>query len=387
MRYYADSVQTESIVMRSKSGTIRLVDSLHQLGKLRAYSAVDFDTHSLSGGDAPCWSSPPNEIHGWEIQRVCGEVFGCRAAQRRVARTAIAETAGRPTCAATPWPACSSTPAPRAATPSSGCGSTASGCGTAPAELCAYGTAVVAIPVDDGARQTATALGYGQPGAEQSQQPTQQPEQPAQPQQPQQQGYPQQGYPQQPYSPQPYPQQPGQGYPQQYPQQPGYGQYPQGYPGQQPTPNPSQQPGYQQYPAAGVPAALVRAHRLAGVLGSEGSTASEPWSDCDVSEPEYRIEKDSMGEVRVPAAAKWRAQTQRAVENFPISGRPIDRDLIGALASIKGASAAIRGERGMLDPSKAAGDPRRRRRGRAPARGTPSSRSTCSRPARARRRT
>jgi fumarate hydratase, class II len=68
-----------------------------------------------------------------------------------------------------------------------------------------------------------------------------------------------------------------------------------------------------------------------------------------LTEPEYRIEKDSMGEVRVPAAAKWRAQTQRAVENFPISFRPIDRDLIGALASIKGASAAIRGERGTLD--------------------------------------
>src|SRR6185312_7406074 len=43
VRYLADSVQTESIVMRSKSGTIRLVDSVHQLGKLRAYSAVDFD--------------------------------------------------------------------------------------------------------------------------------------------------------------------------------------------------------------------------------------------------------------------------------------------------------------------------------------------------------
>ncbi|MDQ1374521.1 MAG: fructose,6-bisphosphatase, partial [Actinomycetota bacterium] len=48
VRYYADSVQTESIVMRSKSGTIRLVDSLHQLGKLRAYSAVDFDRHSVA---------------------------------------------------------------------------------------------------------------------------------------------------------------------------------------------------------------------------------------------------------------------------------------------------------------------------------------------------
>ncbi|HET6876499.1 MAG TPA: class II fumarate hydratase [Jatrophihabitans sp.] len=68
---------------------------------------------------------------------------------------------------------------------------------------------------------------------------------------------------------------------------------------------------------------------------------------------QYRTEKDSMGEVRVPAAAKWRAQTQRAVENFPISGRPIERELIGALASIKGASAAIRGEKGMLAAEKA----------------------------------
>jgi fumarate hydratase class II len=54
---------------------------------------------------------------------------------------------------------------------------------------------------------------------------------------------------------------------------------------------------------------------------------------------EYRIEHDSMGEVRVPKEAKWQAQTQRAVENFPISGLPIERALIGALASIKGASA------------------------------------------------
>jgi len=43
VRYYADSVGTQSIVMRSKSGTIRVIDSVHQLGKLRAYSAVDFD--------------------------------------------------------------------------------------------------------------------------------------------------------------------------------------------------------------------------------------------------------------------------------------------------------------------------------------------------------
>jgi fumarate hydratase, class II len=68
---------------------------------------------------------------------------------------------------------------------------------------------------------------------------------------------------------------------------------------------------------------------------------------------EYRIERDSMGEVRVPASAKWRAQTQRAVENFPISGQPIERELIAGLALIKGAGARIRAKRGLLDPAKA----------------------------------
>jgi fumarate hydratase class II len=68
---------------------------------------------------------------------------------------------------------------------------------------------------------------------------------------------------------------------------------------------------------------------------------------------EWRVERDSMGEVRVPSHAKWRAQTQRAVENFPISGLRVDRELIGALASIKGASAATRAELGLLDAAKA----------------------------------
>src|SRR5215210_7530992 len=57
------------------------------------------------------------------------------------------------------------------------------------------------------------------------------------------------------------------------------------------------------------------------------------------SDGEYRIEHDTMGEVRVAAAAKWAAQTQRAVDNFPISGLTIDRALIAALAAIKGAAA------------------------------------------------
>jgi fumarate hydratase, class II len=63
---------------------------------------------------------------------------------------------------------------------------------------------------------------------------------------------------------------------------------------------------------------------------------------------EYRVEHDSMGEVRVPATAKWAAQTQRAAENFPISGRRIERELIGALASIKGAAATVNAKLGVL---------------------------------------
>jgi len=56
---------------------------------------------------------------------------------------------------------------------------------------------------------------------------------------------------------------------------------------------------------------------------------------------EFRVEHDSMGDVRVPADALWRAQTQRAVENFPLSGMPIDRQLISALGSIKAAAAEV----------------------------------------------
>ncbi len=64
---------------------------------------------------------------------------------------------------------------------------------------------------------------------------------------------------------------------------------------------------------------------------------------------EYRTEHDSMGEVRVPAHAKWRAQTQRAVENFPVSGQRIERAHIEALARIKGAAAKVNAELGVLD--------------------------------------
>ncbi|MCX9191567.1 aspartate ammonia-lyase [Carbonactinospora thermoautotrophica] len=64
---------------------------------------------------------------------------------------------------------------------------------------------------------------------------------------------------------------------------------------------------------------------------------------------EYRIERDSMGEVQVPAWAKWRAQTQRAVENFPVSGQRLERAHVVALARIKAAAAKVNAELGVID--------------------------------------
>lgn len=64
---------------------------------------------------------------------------------------------------------------------------------------------------------------------------------------------------------------------------------------------------------------------------------------------EFRIEHDSMGEVRVPAGARWRAQTQRAVENFPVSGRTLEPAHIAALGLIKAVAAEVNGELGVID--------------------------------------
>jgi fumarate hydratase, class II len=63
---------------------------------------------------------------------------------------------------------------------------------------------------------------------------------------------------------------------------------------------------------------------------------------------EFRIEKDSMGDVRVPAQAYYGAQTQRAVENFPVSGQPLPRPLVRALGLVKVASAIANRELGKL---------------------------------------
>ena len=71
------------------------------------------------------------------------------------------------------------------------------------------------------------------------------------------------------------------------------------------------------------------------------------------AKPGFRIEHDSMGEVLVPEDALWGANTQRAVENFPVSGERLPRELIGALASIKGAAATVNGRLGVLEPDMA----------------------------------
>ncbi len=64
----------------------------------------------------------------------------------------------------------------------------------------------------------------------------------------------------------------------------------------------------------------------------------------------HRIERDSLGEVRVPAAAYYGAQTQRAVENFPISGRRFPPAFIRTLGLVKWAAARVNAELGLLDP-------------------------------------
>ena len=68
------------------------------------------------------------------------------------------------------------------------------------------------------------------------------------------------------------------------------------------------------------------------------------------SSAEFRIETDSMGDIHVPVHARWGAQTQRAVENFPISGWTIDRRLIRAFGLIKAECARANG-RSRLVPA------------------------------------
>ena len=69
---------------------------------------------------------------------------------------------------------------------------------------------------------------------------------------------------------------------------------------------------------------------------------------------DFRIEHDSMGEIQVPAAALWRAQTQRAIENFPISGTTMEPALISAMARVKRAAAEVNASLGVIGQEQAA---------------------------------
>jgi fumarate hydratase class II len=68
-----------------------------------------------------------------------------------------------------------------------------------------------------------------------------------------------------------------------------------------------------------------------------------------MTDHDYRVERDSMGEIRVPTQALWGAQTQRAIQNFPISGLPMPRGFIRALGLVKWAAAGANLELAELD--------------------------------------
>ena len=71
-----------------------------------------------------------------------------------------------------------------------------------------------------------------------------------------------------------------------------------------------------------------------------------------VAVEEYRLDKDSMDEVKVPSSAYYGAETQRAVQNFPISGLRLPKEFIRAMALIKLSAARANMQLGLLDAKK-----------------------------------
>ena len=98
--------------------------------------------------------------------------------------------------------------------------------------------------------------------------------------------------------------------------------------------------------------------------------------------PDTRIEKDSLGEIEVPAGAYYGAQTERAHRNFPVSGLTLPRRFLAAVAMIKGEAAAVNEELGIVSAEVARAIRQAARRW-STASSTTSFRSTSSRPARA----
>src|SRR5690606_35344706 len=87
-------------------------------------------------------------------------------------------------------------------------------------------------------------------------------------------------------------------------------------------------------------------------LPGDATMARSKTRSADAAGP--RIEHDSMGELQVPAGALWGAQTQRAVLNFPVSGRPMPRGYIRALGLVKAAAAGVNGALDLLPEATAA---------------------------------
>ena len=73
---------------------------------------------------------------------------------------------------------------------------------------------------------------------------------------------------------------------------------------------------------------------------------------------EYRIEHDTMGEVKVPTGKYWGAQTQRSVENFPIGGERMPQEVLRAFAILKKAAAQVNVRLGRLDQRRGRPSPR-----------------------------
>jgi fumarate hydratase class II len=101
-----------------------------------------------------------------------------------------------------------------------------------------------------------------------------------------------------------------------------------------------------------VKSAVVKGAVVKGGMAESASTDSAD-TDSAGTEGGYRIEHDTMGEVKVPIDALYRAQTQRAVENFPISGRGLERAQIRALGLLKAAAARVNARLGVLDEAMA----------------------------------
>ncbi|MGA9466597.1 MAG: lyase family protein, partial [Exiguobacterium marinum] len=68
---------------------------------------------------------------------------------------------------------------------------------------------------------------------------------------------------------------------------------------------------------------------------------------------DYRIERDTMGEIKVPANAKWGAQTQRSLENFKIGAEKMPLEIVYAFAILKKGAALANAELGVLEEDKA----------------------------------